>query len=182
MRLFVALDLPAVVKDELARAIETLRPAVEGARWVPRDNLHVTLSFLGNVADERVPEISAAIGEAAAGLVDFTTHLEGIGAFPSERRARVVWAGLADPAGGIATVAEAVISAMEGCGFAREKRPFAAHATLARLKVPRPLPPLAPVDLDPTPFPVDRITLFRSHLGRPAPRYEALATFPFRAS
>lgn len=179
MRLFVALELPPGTKDELARAIERLRPELPEARWVPRENLHVTLAFLGEVPEERLGAISAAIGDAASGLVDFATHLEGVGAFPSARRARVVWAGLADAAGGIASMADAVASALEPHGFRREERAFAAHVTLARLKVPRPLAPVA-IDLDPTPFPVERITLMRSRLGRPAPRYEALATFPFR--
>lgn len=179
MRLFVALDLPHQVKDELARAVETLQEVLPGARWVPRENLHLTLAFLGEVPDERLRAISSAVGEAAGGLVDFSTHLEGIGGFPSARRARVVWAGLADPAGGIAGMAEVVASALEPLGFVREERALTAHVTLARLRAPRLLPPVA-VDLDRTPFPVERLTLFRSRLGRPAPRYEALATFPFR--
>jgi 2'-5' RNA ligase len=180
MRLFVAVDLPAPAKDELARAGEILRGVAPDAKWVPRDNLHLTVKFLGEVPDERVGEMSAAVGEVAAGFVDFTSHLEGVGCFPSERRARVLWVGLADPAGGIEAIAAALDESFEPLGFPREKRAFTAHLTLARLRVPRPVGDLPDVALDPTPFPIERLTLFRSHLGRPAPRYEAFATFPFR--
>lgn len=180
MRLFVAVELPGHVKDELARAVEALRPVAPEAKWVPRDNLHLTVKFLGEVRDEGVGEISSAVGAVAAGFVDFRTHLEGIGCFPSERRARVVWVGLADPAGGIGAIAAALDETFEPLGFAREKRSFTAHLTLARLRAPRPIGHLPEIALDPTPFPIERLTLFGSHLRRPAPVYEALATFPFR--
>ena len=98
--------------------------------------------------------------------------------FPSVRRARVIWAGLEDATGGLAGLAGSVGEALEPLGFAREMRAFQPHATIARLKQP------APVELSVTPvplvFPVERISLFESHLRRPAPVYEELATFPFR--
>jgi 2'-5' RNA ligase len=171
----VAIEIPAAARDELARVISGLEPKISGAKWAPPENIHCTLSFLGSVADERVPEISAAIGSAVAGLVDFPTHLEALGAFPSRKRARVVWAGLADSAGGIATVADAVQSALEGVGFKREKRRFTPHLTLARLKIPRAV--VLDYDMQPVRFNVDRVTLFESKLGRPHARYSAVATF-----
>lgn len=179
MRLFVALDLPGRVKDALARVIDELRPLAPKAKWVPRENLHLTLAFLGETPEERLAEISGAIAGAVSELVDFRTHLEGAGVFPSPRRARVLWVGLADAAGGIAALADAVSAALEPLGFSRESRPFVAHLTLARLREPAPLA-VPGLELDSTPFQVERVTLFRSHLARPAPRYSALATFPFR--
>lgn len=167
------------MKEECARSSEILRASVPGARWVPSENLHLTLAFLGHVDDARIPDISDAIARAVAGLVDFPAHVEGLGAFPSPRRARVLWAGLADPAGGLAAVATAVTEAMEAIGFPRERRAFTAHVTLARMDPPGSVD-LAAVAVEPVRFTVDRVTLFQSHLGRPAPRYEALATFPFR--
>ena len=56
-RMFVALALPNAVRDELARAIGVLERHVDGARWVPRENLHLTLAFLGYVDEERVPAV-----------------------------------------------------------------------------------------------------------------------------
>lgn len=147
---------------------------------MPRDNFHLTLSFLGHVADERVAEIGDVLGGAVRGLVDFATYLDGFGAFPSERRARVLWAGIADPAGGLAGVADAVGDALEPLGFPRELRPFRAHVTLARLRTPAPVRFPADLALPPTPVPVERVTLFQSRLKRPAPAYHALAEYPFR--
>jgi 2'-5' RNA ligase len=90
----------------------------------------------------------------------------------------VIWAGLDDPTRGLGGLADSVGDALEPLGFPREARAFQPHATIARLKVP------APVELTVTPAPltfaVERISLFESHLQRPAPVYEELATFPFR--
>jgi RNA 2',3'-cyclic 3'-phosphodiesterase len=180
VRLFVALDLPPAIKDELSRVIETLRDAVPNARWVPRANLHLTVKFIGHIPDERLAAISAAVGEATSTFVDFTTHLEGLGAFPSAKRARVLWVGLADPAGGLAAIAGSLDEALEPLAIPREKRAFTPHLTLARLRVPASVAHVPDVPLDSTPFPVDRITLFESRLRRPAPVYEPLAIFPFR--
>src|ERR1051325_10653279 len=100
----------------------SLEQHVAGARWVPKENLHLTLAFLGRVDDERIGEISSAIAEVVQGHVDFGVRLGDLGAFPSTRRARVVWAGLDDPTQGIAGLADSVGEAMEHLGFPREKR------------------------------------------------------------
>lgn len=176
----MAVDLPAGVKEELGRIAAVLAPVVPGARFVPVENLHCTLSFLGGVEAERVPVVSAAIAESVAGLVDFPSFLDGIGAFPSERRARVLWVGLGDPAGGLAVLAEAVLEGLDRTGFPRERRPFHAHVTLARLSSPSRVDLAAPA-IDRSRFVVDRVTLFQSVLrGKSPPRYDPLATFPFR--
>jgi len=166
------------VKDELARAIASLERHVAGARWVPKENLHLTLAFLGRVDDERVAEVSNAVGDAVAEHVDFTVRLGELGAFPSTKRARVVWAGLDDPTNGLAGLADSVGESLEPLGFPREARAFRSHVTLARVKNP------APVRLDevlsPISFRVERISLFESKLGRPHAVYSELITFPFR--
>ena len=166
------------MKNELGRAIETLEGSIAGARWVPAQNLHVTMTFLGRVEAENIQGVSAAIAQAVSDHVDFTVRLGELGAFPSLRRARVIWAGLDDPTSGLAGLADSVAGATEPLGFPREARAFQPHVTIARLKNPRPVElGAAPAPLS---FPVERISLFESHLRRPAPVYEELATFPFR--
>lgn len=161
----------------LADVIERLRGAIPGARWVPRQNLHATLSFLGSVDAERIPDIARAVGRAVADLADMPAALEGLGAFPNEAHARVVWAGISDLSGGVEVLAGEVFAAMEALGFPRDDRPFRAHVTLARLRDPA----LVHLDvaIEPMRFIVDRVTLFESHIGR-VPQYEPLASFPFR--
>lgn len=178
MRLFVAVDLPAALKDELDGVVASLRPRLPAAKWVPRDNLHLTVAFLGEVAEERVPAVATALREAAASVPAFVARPGGAGAFPSAGRARVLWTGLESDGDRLAVLAEAAIGALEPVGFPREKRPWSAHVTLARLRVPASVRELLPIDVPGAPFAVTELTLFRSRLARPAPRYEALERFP----
>ena len=138
----------------------------------------MTIRFLGPVDDVRVPSVSDAVAAAASGLVDVPVRLAALGAFPSARRARVVWAGMDDPAGGIGALTDAVGDALAPLGFEREAREFTPHVTLARLRAPGSV--ALDVAVDPVRFVVDRATLFQSHLGRGGARYESLAVFPFR--
>ena len=176
MRLFVAVDMPPEIKDAVARVIEELRPAVPGARWVPRDNLHLTLAFLGETP--LVDEVSLAVTAAAKRVAPFETGLAGAGTFPSVRRARVVWLGLAGEES-FAAAASAVWGELAPLGFEPEKRSFSAHLTVARLRPPATfeahtaVPALA--------FEVGALTLFRSRLGRPAPVYEPVLVAPLQA-
>lgn len=180
MRLFAGLELPGEIKDELGALIERFRPSAPNAKWVPRDNLHLTFSFLGEVAEERVGEVAAAIRDAAAKMAGpIGTALAGSGAFPSPRRARVVWVGLQDTERRLAGAADATASALEPIGFPREKRTWTAHLTLARLREPGNVANLLSEPIPHPSFDVEAVTLFRSRLARPAPTYEVLERFTF---
>ena len=179
MRLFVAVDLPATVKDELGRAIDGLRLTLPDAKWVPRDNLHLTVSFLGEVGEERVEGIVHALRDALAATAPFDAGLAGSGAFPKPRRARVLWAGLEAEGTRLESTAKVCIQALEQIGFPAETRPWTAHVTLARLRVPADVSGALPLPLSPVVFPIGEVTVFRSRLARPAPRYEPVARVPF---
>lgn len=178
MRLFVAVELPDEIKDELARAIESLHPSAPDAKWVPRNNIHLTLSFLGEVVEERVAPIEAAIRNSLAGHTSIPTRLTEGGAFPSQKRARVLWVGLDDDQGSLAALATATERGLEQMGLPPEARAWTPHVTLARFRTPADVRPILPIDVQPIAFEVPRVTLFRSRLGRPAPRYEAIAQVP----
>lgn len=145
------------------------------AKWVPAENLHATVSFLGRIDDERVDAIHAAVSSATASHPAVPTALTTLGAFPRERRARVVWAGLADDDGALATLAGGVIDALDAVGFPKEKRPWHPHVTIARLRQPRAVTLEAEVEA--VAWTVDRLVLTESFLRRPAPRYEERASF-----
>jgi 2'-5' RNA ligase len=174
-RLFVAIEIPDDVRALVAAAVEPLHAERPRARWVPRENQHVTLKFLGSTWPRLVDWVLESIGEVATASEAFDTRVDGLGAFPSERRARVLWAGLDDAAGRLADLAGALDRALEP-EFAPEKRAFTPHLTVARFDPAERLPALAR-DLRSEVFRVDRLVLFRSHLRRPAPVYEAVETF-----
>ncbi|AJE04727.1 RNA 2',3'-cyclic phosphodiesterase [Geobacter pickeringii] len=127
MRLFVAIDLPDGVKQSVA----DLCRGVPGVRWLPPEQLHLTLRFIGE-ADEAV---DGAIRRGLAAIVSppFPLALRGVGCFPSPRRPRVLWVGLggSDP---LHRLQQAVEAAVNGAGVPAEERPFSPHITLARLR------------------------------------------------
>jgi RNA 2',3'-cyclic 3'-phosphodiesterase len=176
MRLFVGVDLPGGVKDALWALTERLREHAPDAKWVPRENLHLTMSFLGEVDESRVPPILDALTEAGAPQPGpISTVLKGAGAFPSPRRARVMWAGLTDEDGRLASLAAALASALEPLGFPKEKRTWTPHLTIARFRAPADATPMLGTEAEPIAFAVPALTLFRSRLARPAPLYEVVA-------
>lgn len=152
------------------------------ARWVPRPNWHVTLRFIGWTYPRLVPWVRERLAELAARTRPFGTCVRGVGAFPSGRRARVLWAGLDDRDGAMSALADAVSDALAK-EFSPERRPFSAHLTVARSDPPLSLPAeFSDTSLESEPFEVDTLTLMRSHLRRPAPVYEPVEEFPLSDS
>jgi 2'-5' RNA ligase len=135
---------------------------------------------LGSTPADRLYAVARAVEAVARGRKGSDVSLTGLGAFPSARRARVLWVGLDDPAGLLSGLASDLDGALEPLGYRVEARPFTPHLTLARFKVPARLegllPELASSRL--SPWLVDHVELFRSHLHPRGARYESLARFP----
>jgi 2'-5' RNA ligase len=180
LRLFVAVEVPDGVKDGVEEAFVPWREAFPKARWVPRENLHVTLKFLGRTWPRLVDWVPEQIQGGAADVPRFTVRLEGVGSFPSAKTGRALWAGF-DETGLITDLATEIEAALVE-EFPAEKRPFHPHLTVARSDPPVKLPPeFAQTPLVTEAWEVDHVVLFRSHLRRPAPVYEPLARFPLGA-
>jgi 2'-5' RNA ligase len=178
LRLFVAIDVPEPVREVVERGVAPIHERYPRARWVPTHNQHVTMKFLGTTWPRLVEPVTSAVGEVAASHAQLRTRVAELGAFPSPRRARVLWVGLEDPEGRLAAIAASLDEALAR-DFPPEARPFAAHLTVARFDPPVQLEEqIAGLGIESRPFAVDALVLYRSHLRRPAPVYEAIATFP----
>lgn len=176
LRLFAAVEIPEDIRGPLAEAVLPVRERFPKARWVPIQNQHVTVKFLGSTYPRLVEWVTRSISTVAGRHAPFPTRVEGLGTFPSGRKARVLWAGLDDGDGRLERLAAALDEALAR-EFAPEKRAFTPHLTVARFDPPAPLDPLE-VAFESEPFEIDRIVLFRSHLRRPTPVYEPLEIFP----
>jgi 2'-5' RNA ligase len=176
LRLFVAFDVPPAVRDAAEASVAPWRDRFPRAKWVPKQNQHVTLKFLGATWPRLVPWVHGTVAAVARAHAPVPTRVLGLGAFPNARRARVLWVGLDDTASGLARIAAGLDEALSR-EFAPEKRGFTPHLTVARFDPPVELEGLEDVELVSEPFEIDRIVLYRSHLRRPAPVYEAMGTF-----
>ena len=134
MRLFVALEIPSAVRENLGALLESLRAVSPQTRWVRPENLHVTLKFMGEVPETKL----AATRSALAGVRSdqaVTLDFRGLGFFPNEKHPRVSWAGVVASAN-LKTLAADIDGATEKLGIPREQRPFSPHLTLARFEPP----------------------------------------------
>ncbi|HVY40142.1 MAG TPA: RNA 2',3'-cyclic phosphodiesterase [Polyangia bacterium] len=137
VRSFVAVPLPADVQQAVFDVAVTLAPALPGVRWSRKvENLHVTVKFLGDVDPAKLAAFGADLQVALATLPAFDVAVRGMGAFPSARRANVIWAGVDDPSGGLQKAAALVETVAGAAGVGeRETRPFRGHVTVGRAKV-----------------------------------------------
>jgi 2'-5' RNA ligase len=136
MRLFVAIDIPAEIKDALRYFVSRLQPTAK-IRWSPVDNLHITTKFIGEWPEPRLDEMKRTLKSVPVrGAIDMT--VKGLGWFPNARRPRVFWAGV-DGGKPLQGLAEATEQAVAQLGVAVEERVYAPHLTLARIREAVPL-------------------------------------------
>jgi len=182
-RLFVAASPPDAVRRRIGALVEALRaaagPAAAGLRFAPLENVHATLQFLGAVPEERVAGVAAAVSAAASSAHPLALEVRGAGGFPTARRPRVVWLGLAGDVAPLAALAAELGRRLGPLGFPPEDRPFSPHLTIARARHPRGASGLGAAlaslaAAEPVPWRVGALVLVESRLGPRGPRYEAI--------
>lgn len=169
---FIAVELSDEAKAEIQRLIEAVSGMeIRGVCAVRPDGVHVTLRFLGDIERDSVPRIIQVIRSAASLSGTFELTLSGVGAFPSTRSARVLWAGLSGDTDILGELRERVEYELSAAGFRRDRRRFNPHITFARLRdrVSGPdrrriIATASEVSYSNVTFTVEAITLFQSTL------------------
>ncbi|GKZ15136.1 RNA 2',3'-cyclic phosphodiesterase [Haladaptatus sp. T7] len=184
MRLFVSIDLP----DDLAESVDGVQDRfrdADGLSFTDPRQAHVTLSFLGEVDDDRVPVVEDALESAVDDDIDFgpfEAEVCGLGVFPSLEYIRVVWVGVGDGAEEMVLLNDAVESRLYDLGFAPDDDEFVPHITIARMKHAggKELVQRNVRELDPTVgrMDVSEVRLTKSELGANGPSYSTVAAFP----
>ena len=145
-RTFIAIEMPVKVKELIASHVERLKGLVpRGIKWVDPQTCHLTLAFLGNVPDDRLPSFFRIVDAVAADSPPLRLKTGLLGAFPNPRLPRVLWLGLEGDTQLLAHTQNRLQDALEASGFPRERRAFYPHITLgrARRKGLNPLPETA---------------------------------------
>ena len=133
MRTFVAIFPPQRVRQALFRAARDL-PTSQDFRLISPEKLHVTLKFLGDVAEDTLGRVKQALEPLSERHEPFEVRTSGFGAFPSEKKARILWAGVGEGSESLRTVAQSVEDLLQPAGYASEQRPYVPHLTLARAR------------------------------------------------
>jgi 2'-5' RNA ligase len=137
VRAFVAIEIGEDVRRRLAEAQDRLRRASAHVAWVPPQNIHVSLAFLGDIPRETiVPKVAAALDKAAGPVSPFGFDVAELGTFGSRRSPRVIWAGVhgEEP---LKALHGRVYAALAVLGLRLDEREFAPHLTLGRVRSPR---------------------------------------------
>jgi 2'-5' RNA ligase len=181
LRAFVAIELPDGLRSALAALRGRLALPPASIRWVPADNLHLTLKFLGDLPVDNVDAVAAELARVGRRHPPLRLQAGGLGVFPGARKPRVLWAGVGGQKKALQILQQDIESALEPLGWKREKRPFRGHLTLARFKKAVGARQLGRVLADgggfgPTAFGVTRVHLMRSTLHPTGAVYSRLAT------
>lgn len=187
MRLFLAINPPDHIREEIAVATASMREAAPSLRWVSPERMHLTVRFLGEQPAERLGELGASFDDAVSRHVGTPLVLDGFGAFPNFRRARVVWMGV-EPHPRLELLHHDVERACLTLGFEAEGRAFRPHLTLARVPdgtnedVLRALARVARASTFRAEIDVDSVDLMASEQSPHGPRYHIIHTSPLGAA
>jgi RNA 2',3'-cyclic 3'-phosphodiesterase len=134
MRLFIAIEIPGEIKQKMADVQRRLRDTDVDVGWTRPEGIHLTLKFLGEITESKVPDIMGTLARALGGTGGFRLEIERVGTFPSPKNARVVWVGVSGDGERLINLQTAVEDAMAELGMERDDRPFTPHLTLGRIK------------------------------------------------
>lgn len=175
IRLFVGIQIPAELRQRMAM----LATPIDGARWVPEENLHITVRFIGDIPEDVAEDLAAALHGVKAPA--FQVAIAGAGHFETRKRVRALWLDI-ERNEALQALHDRVDGTLVRSGLAPEGRRYKPHVTLARLKEARPATVrdwlAANGMFRAVPFLADKFVLFSSHLGRKGSIYTPEMEFP----
>ena len=176
MRTFVAVPVPDTVRKQVTLFLEEYRSKRLPVKWVTRENLHITVKFLGEIDEKMKDRIAAVLQEVCRRHHGFEVGFSGVGCFPDPRRPRVVWIGTDTGADRLSGLAQDIDGQLESLGFRKEKR-FHPHLTIGRIKKECSIDAILGAEFSTEPFSVQQLILFKSTLTPQGALYDSLATF-----
>jgi 2'-5' RNA ligase len=178
IRTFVAVFPPPEVREALYNAAQNL-PTSRDFRLVGQEKIHLTLKFLGDIAENDLDKIEQALQPIRERHDPFEVSTSNFGAFPSARKARILWAGVEEGSEHLRTVAENVENLLEPAGFERENRPYVPHLTLGRTRSRRTTLDTSEISPPALRFTVSGVDLVKSTPGKNGVIYSTIATYTF---
>ncbi len=179
-RIFAAIDISDEARAKTADYIENLRAAFPRVRvgWERKGKLHLTLKFLGDIDQIQLENLIKAVENTASRISNFRLQISGTGVFPSSRKARILWLGLKDETGNLQNLNKVLETECEQIGFAKEKRNFKPHLTIARLREPHKSKELVERHLEnefkADEFQVSRVAIYENRLQKSGSIYVAI--------
>lgn len=134
MRIFIAINPENEIKEKIESLTSKVRTVDTKIKWVEKENLHITLKFLGEINEMMLNNVKSCLENIKTGCTPFDVELCGIGVFPNIKDARVIWIGIKNGHQELKSLSEKIDTELSRLGFKREARPFSPHLTIARVK------------------------------------------------
>ena len=187
IRIFLAFDLPEDLKDKIYSDFsEYIKSPYlkKNIKWVEKENLHFTIKFLGDVKEHKVLEIFQKIAEKAKEVASFEIKIKDFGAFPNYKRPKILWLGMKMFDTQLKVLKKKIDLNLAKIGFVQEKRKFAPHFTIGRIKqkadqgiVQEFLKAIETKEFEYPAFLVEKIVLYKSILHQHGPEYKKMKEF-----
>ena len=135
LRAFIAIDLPFHLKEAIEKQTSRLRQTLGNdlIRWIPAQNMHLTLKFLGDIASTHVEFLKQLLTREATQNSQFDLQIGGLGSYPNVRQPRVLWVGLHAPAD-LLSLQKGIEAGTTRLGYEKEERAFSPHLTIGRVR------------------------------------------------
>jgi len=183
LRCFIAIEIPEEIRRAIVSGTDSLKKSGADVKWVSPENIHITLQFLGETEEGRIPLIKEALGEILLSYSPFYIKIADIGCFPDTRRPRVIWVGT-EESQPVINLHGDIAKEMGRLGYQEEERNFTPHLTIGRVKsnknageLIRNMDKLKAASF--SGFEVKNITLMKSVLKPSGAVYQSLAEIPF---
>jgi len=134
IRTFIAVDISNGIRNSAFKAITRLSGQATDYNWVEKDNLHITLNFLGDVEEAEVPKVCRVVEETVTEFGSFDMSVQGLGCFPNLEKPRVVWLGVDQGQQELQALNDRLAGALEELRFPREIKDYHPHLTLGRIR------------------------------------------------
>jgi 2'-5' RNA ligase len=175
VRIFVAIKLEEKVKKELSKVQEEMKRRSKRIKWVSKENLHLTLKFLGEVEETKIEEVEKKIEEGITGEKKFKLSFEGIGYFPNKKTPRIIWIGVDEGRDNFIRIAEKLNKNLNK--FRKEEKKIIPHLTLGRVKYGGEVF-IEEKNFKTSSFLVTKVSLIKSKLLESGPLYTVIKEFP----
>ena len=182
IRTFIAFDLPDDVLETIGEIQKQLKKRGLKLRWVPLDNIHLTVKFLGDIPVNLIDQVADMMMASAEVFAAMTIHTLGMGVFPGYRRPNVLWIGLDGETDRLVRFQKTLDANLNRIGIPPEQRPFRGHLTIGRVKGHLDTELLKDClryfyDFQSRPFAIKEVKLFQSELTPAGAVYSCLKRF-----
>jgi len=183
LRSFIAIEIPEEIRKSIGDSMDILKKSAADVKWVPYQNIHITMQFLGGTEESLLPAIKGALDKILAPYAPFYIKIADIGCFPDGKRPRVIWVGI-EESQTLINLHKDIADEMVKFGYQKEERGFTPHVTIGRVKSNKNMNELLKrIDEVKTmrfsDFEIQNIMLMKSELKPSGAKYCSLAEIPF---